>query len=46
MIDYVKQLKIDIDRLEHFEKLGDKEKVEEYKELIISDAKRLCEEKD
>lgn len=45
MIDYIKQLKIDIDRLEYYEKSGNLEKTEEYKELIISHAKQLCVEK-
>lgn len=44
MIDYLGQLRIDIDRLEYYENRGNSEKVEEYKDLIVSHAKQLCQE--
>lgn len=44
-MDWLKELEIDIDRLEYFEEKADKQRVEEYKDLIISHVKSLLEEK-
>ena len=44
-MDWIRELRIDIDRLEYFEKTEDKEKVEEYKNLIVTHVKNLLEEK-
>ena len=44
-MDWLNQLEIDVDRLEHFEQLEDTDLVEEYKELIVSHARELFKEK-
>lgn len=45
-MDWIKELRIDIDRLEHFENLDDYEEVDEYKNLIVTHVKALLNEID
>lgn len=43
-MDWLEQLRIDVDRLNHYEKTGDTEKVDEYKDLIVSHTKKMLAE--
>jgi len=43
-MDWLRELRIDIDRLEHFEEEGNDERIAEYKDLIVSHVKSLLEE--
>ncbi len=43
-MDWLRELRIDDDRLEHFKEKGDEERIEEYKDLIVSHVKSLLDE--
>lgn len=43
-LDWKNELKIDIDRLDHFMQIDNTEKVEEYKDLIVFHVKQMLEE--
>ena len=44
--EYIHNLEIDLDRLEHFRNKNDEEKVQEYLNMIVSDLKRMLESED
>lgn len=45
-MDWLKQLKVDVDRMEYYSNAGNLEKVKEYEDLIVSHVKHLLNETD